>query len=214
MIRCCIFDLDGTLLNTLDDLAVSCNYALKLQGITPHAVDAYRGFVGDGIGKLIDRAAPSATREQKLAVKQAFNEHYAKHYMDCTAPYEGIEPMLQALKLKAIRFCVVTNKPHEFAVELIRHMFGDNCFEAVMGATDELSKKPSPEGVRKCMGKLFLNPHECVYIGDSDVDVMTAHNAGLKAIGAAWGFRGRQELVEAGADFIADAPMQILKLMH
>ncbi len=210
LMKCCIFDLDGTLLNTLDDLAASCNYALAQHGFSVHNTDDYRCFVGNGVDKLIERATLSGvTQAQKIAVKETFSAHYAKHFMDLTTPYDGIEALLRVLHLNGIRTCVVTNKPHAFAVELLTMIFGAKFFDIIIGASEQLAKKPSPDGVMQCMQRLQMQPEECVYIGDSDIDVMTAKNAGILSIGAAWGFRGEEELAAAGADYIATHPIDI-----
>lgn len=214
VIRCCIFDLDGTLLNTLDDLAASCNYALAQYGYDGHDVDSYRYFVGNGVDKLIERAiSADVSPEQRQAVKETFTEHYAKHFMDLTKPYDGIESVLRVLKLGNIRTCVVSNKPHAFSTELVTKIFGTKFFDIIIGATDDLQKKPSPDGVLLCMERLSIPPQECVYIGDSDIDVATAKNAGICSIGAAWGFRGKAELIAAGADLIAETPKDVASLL-
>lgn len=209
-IRCCIFDLDGTLLNTLNDLAASCNWALAQYGFATHDIEAYRYYVGNGVDKLIERAAPDATIEQKQAIKEAFSAHYAAHFMDLTVPYDGIEAVLRVLKLANIRTCVVSNKPHTFSIELVTRIFGAKFFDIIIGSSDDLPKKPNPEGVLMCMEKLGFSKDECVYIGDSDVDILTAKNAGVRSIGAVWGFRGKEELIAAGADMIAEHPMDIV----
>ncbi|MFA9381207.1 MAG: HAD family hydrolase [Acetanaerobacterium sp.] len=210
MIKCCIFDLDGTLLNTLDDLAASCNHALALQGFPIHDVEQYRYFVGGGTNKLIERAVPQgADAQQRCAVGEAYAAHYAANYMNFTAPYEGIEALLRVLKLQNLHTCVVSNKPHAFSVELVTKIFGAKFFDIIIGASDELPKKPSPEGVLRCMRELGLSPAECVYVGDSDVDIATARNAGIPSIGAQWGFRGKEELMAAGADYIAPHPKDV-----
>ncbi len=214
VIRCCIFDLDGTLLNTLDDLAASCNHALRQFGYDGHDVQSYRYFVGNGVDKLIQRAiSVDASPEQRQAVKRVFSEHYAKHFMDLTKPYDGIESVLRVLKLGNIRTGVVTNKPHAFSIELVTGIFGSKFFDVIIGASDELPKKPNPDGVLRCIEQLGVSKQDCVYIGDSDIDVMTAKNAGIRSIGAAWGFRGKDELVAAGADYIANTPKDIASLL-
>ncbi len=214
VVRCCIFDLDGTLLNTLDDLAASCNHALAQYGYDGHDVQTYRYFVGNGVDKLIRRAiSVDVSPEQKQAVKRAFSEHYAKHFLDLTKPYDGIESVLRVLKLGNIRTCVVSNKPHAFSTELISGIFGTKFFDIIIGASDDLPKKPSPDGVLQCIERLSVSKQDCVYIGDSDIDIMTAKNAGIRSIGAAWGFRGKAELVAAGADDIAETPKDIASLL-
>ncbi|SDM88878.1 HAD family hydrolase [Acetanaerobacterium elongatum] len=215
MIKCCIFDLDGTLLNTLDDLAASCNYALSLYGYKTYPADDYRYFVGNGVSVLLDRTLPPDVDErQKQKVKEAFSKHYAQHYIDLTVPYKGIEGLLRILKLKGYLVCVVSNKPHDYSKELITKIFGEKFFNIVLGASEELPKKPAPDGVLYCMNKLRLSASECVYIGDSNVDVLTAKNAKMPSIGVAWGFRGEEELKTTGADYIVQEPKEIAQLLE
>lgn len=215
MIKCCIFDLDGTLLDTLDDLATSCNYALSLYGYKTYPTDDYRNFVGNGVSVLLDRVLPKAVdKEQKQKVLEAFLEHYSQHYIDLTVPYDGIEGLLRILKLKGYLVCVVSNKPHYYSKELITKIFGEKFFNMVLGAGEELPKKPAPDGVLYCMKKLGLSASECVYIGDSNVDILTAKNAGLPSIGVAWGFRGEEELRTAGADYIVQEPKEIVQVLE
>lgn len=214
MIRCCIFDLDGTLLNTIDDLAASCNHALSEFGYAEHETDEYRHFVGNGVTKLIERAAPGGIAQTQISeLQKAFETYYAAHFMDKTAPYGEVEALLRVLKLGGVHTCVVSNKPDAFTRGLVATIFGEKFFDAVLGASADTPKKPDPTGVLRCVQKLALTKSECVYIGDSDVDVFTAKKAGLLCIGAAWGFRGRQELAAAGADFIAETPMDIVRLI-
>ncbi len=215
MIKCCIFDLDGTLLNTLDDLAASCNHALDFYGYPTYPADDYRYFVGNGVGTLIERTMPKdADEEQKQKVREAFAEHYAQHYLDLTVPYDGIEALLRILKLQGYQVCVVSNKPHNYSKELLSKIFGEKFFSVIIGATEDMPKKPAPDGVLSCMKKLDLKPEHCVYIGDSDVDVLTAKNAGIPSIGVAWGFRGEEELKAAGAGYIVHTPKEIAQLLE
>lgn len=210
MIKYCIFDLDGTLLNTINDLASASNRALTANGFNIHEVDKYRYFVGNGVQKLVERALPAGyTANDYTKVKKDFDEWYNAHFMDETKPYNGILKLLASLKAKGITVAVVSNKPDEFSKPLIKQNFGDNTFSFVLGAVEGMPKKPAPDGVERCIKFFGAQKDECVYIGDSDVDILTAKNAGLTSIGAQWGFRGYDELHKAGADYIAATPGDI-----
>lgn len=210
MIKYCIFDLDGTLLNTINDLASACNRALAANGFNTHETDKYRYFVGNGVQKLVERALPEGyTAEDYTKVKKAFDEIYNAHFMDETKPYNGILPLLESLKNKGVTVAVVSNKPDEFSKPLIKQNFGEDTFSFVLGAVEGMPKKPAPDGVERCIKFFGAQKDECVYIGDSDVDILTAKNAGLVSIGAEWGFRGYCELAEAGADYIAEEPKDV-----
>ena len=209
-VKAVIWDLDGTLLNTLDDLAGSTNAALKSCGLPERTIDEVRNFVGNGIGKLIERAVPGG-RESTLfqPVYDAFVAHYAAHSRDKTRPYDGVIEMLDTLAKQGVKLAIVSNKI-DFAVkELSRAYFGDRMQSAV-GDDPSRRRKPAPDSVLRAMEELGVSKEETVYVGDSDVDVETAHNAGLVCCAVSWGFRSVECLQNAGADSIAATPEELL----
>jgi phosphoglycolate phosphatase len=209
--RAAIFDLDGTLLNTLDDIADSMNSALQELGLPGWPVEQYRGMVGMGLDQLALRVLPgdrsdAATVSACLAAMRKF---YAARWAVRTRPYEGIPEMLQVLRQAGIRCAVLSNKAHEFVVTMISHFFGEKVFEFILGG-GKFPLKPDPSGALHIAASLSLPPREFVLIGDSDVDMKTAGNAGMFGIGATWGFRTREELLQNGAQFLAETPGDIV----
>lgn len=206
-----IFDLDGTLLDTLGDLHAAVNHALRAFGFAERSLDEVRRFIGNGVVKLMQRATPEGTDEETDArCLDAFREYYLAHMQDMTAPYEGVIPLIKELREKGIKTAVVSNKFHKAVYGLCLDYFPGLIDEAI-GVSNEAERKPSPVNVYKAMEKLGVNADECIYIGDSEVDVQTAHNAGVKCIGVTWGFRDREEL--AGAQIICDSCDEILKII-
>lgn len=212
-IRAVIWDLDGTLLNTLDDLAGSTNAALAQNGMPLRTTDEVRRFVGNGVAKLIERAVPEGcTPEEMKHVLDDFVAHYALHSRDTTKPYDGVMDMLDALAARGVRMGIVSNKI-DFAVrELSRAYFGDR-MQVAVGDDPSRRKKPAPDSVLEAMRRLGVSPGETVYVGDSDVDVMTARNAGVLGCAVSWGFRSEESLREAGAQHIAATPEELLTLL-
>ena len=204
-----IFDLDGTLLDTLEDLAASTNFALRQSGLPEHSIDDVRLFVGNGVRKLMERAVPDGEHhplfEQTLAT---FREHYLRHSQDRTQPYPGILPMLERLRSHIKQVAVVSNKFHTATEELCVHYF-PALVDVAIGESKEIRKKPAPDTVREALRRLGANPSDAVYIGDSDVDIETAHNSGLPCISVLWGFRDREFLVRHGATDIVERPDEI-----
>lgn len=205
MYKYVVFDLDGTLLNTLDDLADAGNYALEKMGYPVHEVSKYKYFVGNGIPKLIERIVPSGcTKENSEKVHCLFSEYYGGHCVCKTKPYDGIAEMLSALKKKGIKTGVATNKDHGFSVKLVKDFFGDNV-DVVCGRKDGFPKKPDPYSVNLIIEQFGADRESVLYVGDSNVDMETAKNAGLDSCGVLWGFRTKKELEESGAVHIADS---------
>ena len=205
-----IFDLDGTLLDTLGDLAASCNHALKVNGMPERTIDEVRRFVGNGVAKLIERAVPSGTTdERREAVLQSFRSYYLEHSEDTTKPYEGIMEMLQALRQKGCRVAVVSNKFMEATQALCRHYFG-NLVEVAIGENEHIRKKPAADAVLEALQQLGAGPEGAVYVGDSDVDILTARNAALPCISVLWGFRDRPFLEEHGATVFVAHPRELI----
>ena len=208
-----IFDLDGTLIDTLEDLKNSVNHALRQFGFPERTYDEIKSFVGNGVAKLVYRSAPQdADNETKEKLLALFKEHYIEHSMVFTAPYEGINEMLIDLKNAGVRTAVVTNKMQDAALDIIDSFFG-NLIDTVIGQVDSLPQKPEPDGVWLAIEKLGKSREDAVYIGDSDVDCLTASNSKLPIIGCVWGFRGRKLLEECGADYIAESPADIVKFI-
>ncbi|MGN0468118.1 MAG: HAD family hydrolase [Acutalibacteraceae bacterium] len=213
MYKAVIFDLDGTLLNTLDDLAASVNYALKSFGFPERTIEEVRRFIGNGVVKLMQRATPDGIDEAKFnECFEAFRTYYLEHMTDNTAPYNGIMQLLDELKKRNIKTAVVSNKLHSGVVGLCKDFFG-NSLTCAFGVENESERKPSPANVFKAFKKLGISASEAIYVGDSEVDVHTAKNSGLDCIGVTWGFRDRKELEENGAKFIVNKPMEILDIV-
>ncbi|MCI6080047.1 MAG: HAD family hydrolase [Prevotella sp.] len=211
MYKTYIFDLDGTLLNTLGDLAASTNYALRQYGMPEHTIDDVRRFVGNGVGKLIERAIPEGlANPQYEDVLATFRKHYMLHSLDTTAPYPGIESLLHSLRSHGCNVAVVSNKFYNATVELCRHFFADTV-EVAIGERENIRRKPAPDTVFEAMRQLGVSGEDTVYVGDSDVDVATARNSGIPCISVLWGFRDRDFLIEHGATTFVNTPEDIIK---
>lgn len=210
-----IFDLDGTLLNTIADLAAATNHALMHCGYPQHPTEAYLLFVGNGINKLFERALPETGRNiiNVLKVRSLFIPYYNEHKTDLSRPYPEIENLLQRLQEKGFLLAVASNKYQEATTQLINEFFPDIRFSAVLGQREQVASKPDPTVVYEIMEKTGVTKDEVVYIGDSCVDMQTGANAGVTTIGVSWGFRPRTELEDYKPDFIADSPLQILDFL-
>lgn len=213
MTKLCIFDLDGTLINSLYDLADSMNYALEKNGLPVHDREKYRFMVGSGISVLADRAMNAGTGgcdDIKEKVLSDFNSYYRTHYAVHTKPYKGIPELLYGLRQQNIAAAILSNKPDEFTQKIAYSLFPDYSFACVWGKKDGFPRKPDPASADAIISSLGIKKNECLYIGDSDVDIQTAKNAGLRSVGVSWGFRPVSELEQAGADAIANRPSDIL----
>lgn len=207
-----IFDLDGTLLNTIADLHTSTNFALKKFGYPERSLEEVTAFVGNGLKMLIARALPSqATEDLISAVLAEMKGHYADHCHDATVPYEGIPELLKYCTAAGIPMAVVSNKADPM-VKILRDCFFAEHISVAMGDSVDYPRKPAPDMVYAAMKDLGVT--EAYYVGDSDVDVQTAHNAGLPCLACAWGFRSKESLLEAGADRIFDSPTSLLKAIQ
>ena len=207
-----IFDLDGTLLDTLGDLATAVNYATRTYGMPEHSIDDVRRFVGNGVRKLMERAIPGGTDNPQFeAAFATFCEYYMQHSLDTTRPYDGIPEMLAALKAKGCHLAVVSNKMMAATQELCRHFFSET-IEVAIGENEAegIRKKPAPDTVFAALRQLGVGKEYAVYIGDSDVDIETARNAGLPCISVLWGFRDRKFLLQHGATAFITAPDALL----
>lgn len=206
-----IFDLDGTLLNTLADLAASTNQALRLHGFPEHATDAYKLFVGNGIHKLFERALPEGAKTEANVqrIREAFLAYYDVHNTDLSRPYPGIPELLQELQQGGATLAVASNKYQRATTKLIAHYFPEIRFAAVLGQREGVPSKPDPTVVHEILASTGVPAHQTWYVGDSGVDMETARRSGVRAGGVTWGFRPRTELAEAGAEYIADTPEQL-----
>lgn len=202
-----LFDLDGTLLNTIQDLADAANWVCAQNGWPQHTLEEYKRFVGNGIPKLCERFTPPQARgPQQLAhTLVAFEARYGLHKQDATAPYPGISDLLNHLSSAGICFGVLTNKEHRLAQAVMEYYF-PGVFSFVQGAVPGVPPKPDPAGAKALMARMGAVPQTTLFVGDSDVDVFTAHNAGLAACGVLWGFRGKAELQNAGAEHLVASP--------
>lgn len=207
-----IFDLDGTLLNTLDDLAAAVNYALRMHGMPEHTIEDVRRFVGNGVRLLMVRAIPQGDKNPLFEdAFKTFREYYMDHSLDHTRPYEGVPELLKELRDKGKRTAVVSNKFYAATRELCRHFFPD-AIEVAIGEheAEGIRKKPAPDTVNEAFKQLGVGKENAVYVGDSDVDLATARNSGLPCISVLWGFRDKEFLKENGATTFVTAPMDIL----
>lgn len=206
-----IFDLDGTLVNSLNDLADSVNTVLKGYGFPLHPLEKYRIMVGNGIKKLVERALPATASTETVDEALAkFKEIYAVHQLDKTAPYAGITAMLNALKAKKIPLAVCTNKHDEAAKKIIAALFAKGTFQEIIGDLPGLKRKPDPHKVLMLAAHMSVKPEEVAYLGDSSVDMQTAVNAGMLPVGVLWGFRSKEELLENGAKILLERPADLL----
>ena len=208
-----IFDLDGTLLNTIDDLGYACNYALEQTGYPTHRIEDYPRMVGNGINNLIRRALPEAerTEENILRVRAHFVPYYNVHNCDYTRPYKGISEALKALKAQGHQLAVASNKYQEATEKIVEHFF-PGVFDVILGEREGIERKPDPQIVYDIVGRLRLT--ETLYIGDSLVDRDTAKNANVPFVACSWGFVRREALVEAGVTRIVDSPEEILNKLE
>lgn len=205
-----IFDLDGTLLNTLADLAASTNYALRTHGLPERTTEEVRMFVGNGVKRLMERAVPQGLDNPKFEETFAtFREHYLQHSLDTTSPYPGIAALLCELRCRGKRVAIVSNKFYAATQELARHFFSDTV-EVAIGEREDIRKKPAPDTVLEAMRQMSVGKDGAVYIGDSEVDVQTARNVGIPCISVLWGFRDRDFLLSHGASCFVERPEEIL----
>lgn len=209
-----VFDLDGTLVNSLYDLGNSVNKGLLKIGADPYPIEKYKTFVGNGREKLIERAMGSLYNDEvkRKIVRDTFNTEYALHSNDNSKGYEGCEELLENLKKAGILTAVLSNKPDEYVPEILKKVYPDHIFTEAWGQKPEYKCKPDKKSLYAILKKYNIKPDECLYVGDSDVDVFTAQNAGVDMIGVEWGFRGKEELLQAGAKRVVSKAEEILKI--
>lgn len=216
-IKACIFDLDGTLTDTIRAIAHFGNMALGAYGMSAIPVEDYKIYVGDGRDKLIHRILNvhnADTLEMFEKVRSVYDKNYEKDYLYDTDAYDGIRELLKGLKNKGIKIAICSNKPDNVVHFVAENIFGKDYFDAVSGVIDGMPTKPDPYTALKIAEKLGVKPSECLFLGDTNVDIFTAKNAGMTSVGVLWGFRTRTELVQAGADYIAEKPHVILQLIN
>ena len=213
MIDTIIFDLDGTLLDTLEDLTDSVNYAMERFGLPTHTLEAVRGFVGNGVAKLIERAIPQGPENPSYeAILETFKGHYAKHCEDKTRPYEGIMEALALLQKQEYHLAIVSNKFDGAVKQLCKKYFGEYISVAI-GESDRVKRKPAPDTVYQALRELGSDGSRAIYVGDSEVDLQTAQNAKLPCVSVTWGFRTKEQLLNAGAELIIRTPQELLDLL-
>lgn len=216
MIKAVLFDLDGTLVNSLFDLATSTNYALEQMGFKTHTNNEYCYFVGNGMKKLIERALPSDKTDEETFNKcfDIFYSHYKEHFYDKTIAYEGIEDLLIKLNQKEIMVSVISNKQHEMAVTVVEKILPKIKFHTVSGKQENYPAKPDNQLTLKIIANMGVEPAECLFVGDSNVDMQTALNSGIKSVGVLWGFRTKDELLNSGANYIASKASEIYDIIE
>lgn len=211
-VKAALFDLDGTLTNTLDDIANAMNRALRLHDLPEFPVNEYRYLVGDGVKKLAERAC-RGRRELEESVCQTYQEYYQAHAQVLTAPYDGVTDMLHALRRRGIRLAVFSNKPHADTCGVVSHYFPDIAFDVVRGQMEGVPVKPDPAGALAIAEAMSVAPDEFVYLGDTGTDMRCAVHAGMRPIGVLWGFRTAEELLESGAEALIEQPSQLIGLL-
>ena len=208
-----IFDLDGTLLYSIEDLWISTNYALASHQLPERSLAEITSFVGNGIRLLIERAVPEGTSQDTIeSVFQCFRAHYKDHMQDHTRPYDGIMDLLQELKHRNVRTAIVSNK-YDAGVKHLKEEYFKGLIDIAIGESPEVPKKPAPDSVLKAITLLDTSKEKCLYIGDSDVDMKTAINAQVTGVGVTWGYRTRECLMKSGASQVIDHPSELLDLL-
>lgn len=208
-----IFDLDGTLLDTLDDLCNSVNYSLRTNNFPEKSLAEVRTFVGNGIRLLIERSVPEGTSKELIdKTFECFKTYYAVHCNDKTKTYPGVMDMLKELKKNGYKIAVLSNKA-QYAVTKLCDIYFNNLLDDAVGARENVAKKPSPDALYICAENNNINLNNVIYVGDSDVDVATANNAGVKGIAVTWGFRSRELLIKCGAENLADNTDELLQIL-
>lgn len=206
-----IFDLDGTLIDSLEDLADSTNEALAKYGFIGHPYESYKLFIGNGIRQLIRNAVPKNTEESLVEnILQDFRSIYNKNYVNKTCPYDGIICMLEKLKELDIRMAICSNKADKLTNEIVHKTIGKDYFDVIYGEREGIPRKPDPASLLEAARNMKINPENTIYLGDSGGDMISAKNAGMYAAGALWGFRGREELIECGAQILLSNPMELI----
>ena len=216
MYKAAIFDLDGTLTDTLESMAVAGNKTLEGVGLEKRSIEEYKYFAGDGADTLVRRMLVAAGDTECKLFDKAYNLYRKQFAIDCTykvKTYDGIMEMVKQMKDKGMKLAVLSNKPHARAVEVVYKFFGEGLFDIVQGQVDGVAKKPDPQGAILIAKKLGVETNECLYVGDTDVDMKTGKSADMFTVGVLWGFRDEEELRTNGADKIVSKPSEIMKLL-
>lgn len=214
MIKAVLFDLDGTLADSLADLAAAANYAIGRFGFPAREVECYKLFAGDGMAKMIERALPSGSNDAQTVseIMPVFLAYYGEHYCDCTRAYSGMTDVITELKKRGVLISVVTNKNEEMAQMVVEKLYGE-LFDFIIGKREGIPAKPDPTAALIAMDKLNVKPEDCVFVGDSKMDVKTGVNCGAYPVGVLWGFRGEDELIAGGAEKIIFEPKELLAII-
>lgn len=214
--KACIFDLDGTLTDTLESLAYSVKATLREMNLPEISTKQCQSFVGNGARRLMELSLQAAGEEDLERLEEGMEIYGRIFDANCTyhvTPYEGIRKMLEDLKARGVKLAVLSNKPDQQTVKVVREIFGGDVFDFAQGQKDGIARKPSPDGVYDLLKKMGVGTESCLYIGDSEVDIETGHNAGVKVVSVSWGFRTKEVLVTAGADVIIDSPGELLQFV-
>lgn len=214
MIKAVLFDLDGTLADSLADLAAAANYAIGRFGFPAREVECYKLFAGDGMAKMIERALPDASIDMQTVsgIMSVFLMYYGEHYCDHTKAYPGMTDVIAKLKSKGVSIAVVTNKNENMAQKVVRKLYGDQ-FDFIIGKREGIPVKPDPTAALIAMRELGASPEECIFVGDSKMDVKTGVNSGAYPVGVLWGFRKKEELISGGAKTIISEPEELLAII-
>ena len=214
--KACIFDLDGTLTDTLESLAFSVKETLKEMGLPQITTDECRSFVGNGARYLMERALEAAGDRELSRIEEGMEVYGRIFDENCTylvTPYEGITETLKQMKDKGIKLAVLSNKPHRQTKKVVERIFGEDVFDCVQGQKEGIARKPDPDGIYRLLEEMQAGREECLYVGDSEVDVETGRNAGVRMVGVSWGFRSREALKAAGAGIIIDSPEELMQFV-
>ena len=210
-----IWDLDGTLTDTIRDLAEAANAALRIHGLPTHTTDEYRKMVGNGVRALLKMAVgEGATNETKYAIMADYARLYDEGCLNFTRPYPGVVDVITELREHGVVQLIVTNKPQVQAEKIVAALFPKDCFSVIVGQRDDIPTKPDPFGTLSALHSVGITPDRALFVGDSDVDMITACNAGTKGAGVCWGFRGRDELASAGADYLVENAAELLEIVR
>lgn len=215
MLKAVLFDLDGTLVNSLGDLAEATNRALAAGGFPAREVEEFKLFAGDGMPKMLERALPEGNKSPETVQRllTVLKSYYIEHYADKSTPYDGVPELIAELKKRGFIVAVVTNKLQEMAEVVVNKFYGD-AFDRVFGMREGIPAKPDPTMALLAMRELGVTPEECVFVGDSGMDVATGVNSGALPVGELWGFRGEEELRKNGARYIISRPEELLKIIE
>lgn len=214
--KTCIFDLDGTLTDTLESITYSVQETLKEMELTPITKEQCRSFVGNGARVLIEKSLDAGGDKNATRIEEGMRIYGRIFDENCTyhvTPYEGITDLLKALKERGVKLAVLSNKPHQQTVKVVREIFGEDVFDCAWGQREGVKRKPDPEAIFQILETLGSSKEECLYVGDSEVDIKTGHHADVKTIGVTWGFRTEEELKAAGAEVMVKAPLELLQFV-